>query len=425
MNNEKSKFRGELARDLWTRISAVLLAIVIWFFVSVTLFPTMTRHISDIEVEIDLDGTSVETLGLDVIKGEGQKVAVRIKGNRYKIGNLKSEDLIAEISLQGVISPGEYNLAVMVRARDADADYEISTPNPSMIKVQFDRIVEETFEITAIAPGASAADGFMIDTIECVPREITITGPQGIVSRIEKSIVEADDIEQELTEPITVDGSLHLYDENMNSIDIDSLDLSTNDFLVNIPVFRKKTVPLSVEFRNVPEAFPLGKLKYSIKPKEIEVAAPTDVEDNFDEIKLKYIDFRDINLGSEFDLSLSLPAGYKNISGTENIKVSFARNNMANKSFDLRDIKVVNAPSDYDVFVVTSVIKQVSVIGPTNVIADLSELDIIAEIDLLGSNITTGTQTVPVKIFIPAKGTVWAYGNYTAIIDVTKKENKN
>src|SRR5699024_10868513 len=117
MKNVKSKFRGELAKDLWTRISAVFLAIVIWFFVSVTLFPTMTKHISDIEVEVDLTGTSVETLGLDVIKGEGQKVSVKIKGNRYKIGNLKSEDLIAEVSLQGVISPGEYNLSVMVRAK--------------------------------------------------------------------------------------------------------------------------------------------------------------------------------------------------------------------------------------------------------------------------------------------------------------------
>lgn len=422
MKNEKGKFSGEFAKDLWTRISAVLLAIVIWFFVSVTLFPTMTRHISDIEVEVELSGTSVETLGLDVIKGEGQKVSVRIKGNRYKIGNLKSEDLIAEVSLQGVISPGEYNLSVMVRAKDDDADFEISTPSPQTIKVQFDRIIEETFEIVAVAPDAVAAEGFMIDTIECVPKEISITGPQGVVSRIDQCVVEAQDIKGELTEPITADGSLNLYDENMKSIDIESLELSMTEFLVNIPVFRKMTIPLSVEFRNVPEAFPLPKLKYTISPKEIEVAAPTDVDDNFDEIKLKYIDFRDINLGSVFDLSLTLPAGYKNISGTENVKVTFPRDNMANKSFDLRDIKIVNAPSGYDIDVVTSVIKKVSVIGPTNVIADLSELDIIAEIDLLGSNITTGTQTVPVKIFIPAKGTVWAYGNYTAIIDAKKKE---
>lgn len=422
MKDLKSRFRGELAKDLWTRISAVLLAIVIWFFVSVTLFPTMTRHISDIEVQVDLAGTSVETLGLDVIKGEGQTVSVKIKGNRYKIGNLKSEDLIAEVSLQGVISPGEYNLSVMVRAKDDDADYEISTPNPQTIKVQFDRIIEETFQVVAVAPDAVAAEGFMIDTIECVPSEVSIIGPQAVVSRIDQCVVEAEGIEDELTEPVTVDGGLTLYDENMNIIDAESLELSMTDFLVNIPVFRKRTVPLSVEFRNVPEAFPLKKLKYSIEPKEIEVAAPTDIDDNFNEIKLKYIDFRDINLGSEFDLSLSLPAGYKNISGTENIKVSFPRENMANKSFDLHDIKIVNAPSDYDIVVVTSVIKKVSVIGPTNVISDLSELDIIAEIDLLGSNITTGTQTVPVKIFIPAKGTVWAYGNYTAIIDVMKKE---
>ncbi len=52
-----------------------------------------------------------------------------------------------------------------------------------------------------------------------------------------------------------------------------------------------------------------------------------------------------------------------------------------------------------------------------NITAD----DIIAVIDLSDRDIITGEYKVPVKVSVPNKGLVWAYGDYTAVIKVTPK----
>ena len=64
----------------------------------------------------------------------------------------------------------------------------------------------------------------------------------------------------------------------------------------------------------------------------------------------------------------------------------------------------------------------VKIIGTPEDLATITASDVVGEIDLLEQKITEkGQFTVPVSVKIPTKSTVWAVGEYTAIVYASPK----
>jgi len=83
------------------------------------------------------------------------------------------------------------------------------------------------------------------------------------------------------------------------------------------------------------------------------------------------------------------------------------------------NIKAVNVPSGYEVSVVTGSINSVKVLGKEDDVVSLSYADLVGEVDL--TNISEeGQYTVPVNVKFPTKNSVWAVGEYTAVVSVRK-----
>ena len=405
----------DFMRDIWARLGAVFLAVIIWFFVSVTLYPEITTHVSNVKVNIDLSDSYVSNLGLSVVSGENQKVTATITGKRYEIGNLSSDDFNATVALDSVTSAGNYELKVTVAPKDLAVDCTVTKVYPSTIKVQFDRVITKTFDMTPEASKATVEDGYMIDTLECSPATVKITGSETEINKIDKCVAMAE-VDTKLSETTTSTAKLVLYDSDNNKLDFSDLTYSTTDFTVNIPVYKTKTVPVKVSFRNIPSGFSIDNLKYTLSAKTIDVASTDDVIDKIDKLSLSYVDLRTVGIGSVFTLPVTMPSGVKNISGIENIEVTFDGTGYVSKQFTIADISIKNAPSDYDVSLYTSRIPQVTIIGPESVMQELTVQDIVAEIDLSTATLNEGTQKVAVSIYIPDKGAVWANGEYSAVI---------
>ena len=180
-------------------IYSVIIAVILWFVISITIYPTTPKTISNIPVEIDITGTSAEENGLSVISYETKKVNVTIKGNRSSIGSLSADDLTAQAVVENVTSAGEKNLKINVTAKKSDVKFEVTNVSPATMTVMFDRIDTREFELSVEAPNVKASDGMYMDSNEfkCTPSVIEISGPSTQLDSIEKAAVVVSN-EQEL-----------------------------------------------------------------------------------------------------------------------------------------------------------------------------------------------------------------------------------
>ena len=372
-------------------------------------------------MQINLAGTAAgEQLGLQVIQGGGQTISVRVRGKLYEIGNLSADDFVATASLDGVVQAGTYDLNVHVVSKNPSIQLESISASPSVITASFDKIVSKDFTLTAEAPKATPAAGFIMQPLECSPTKVTITGPEASINQIDHCVVSAA-LEGELNEPHTTTGELVMFDKDGRRIVNDKLSADTTSFTVNIPVYMKKTLPLKVEFRNVPSGFPLDELDYHLSSDTIDLAAPSDSISGLGEFTLGTIDLRNVNIGSVFNLEVQLPNNYRDLSNLGSVQVTFPTEDMASKSFDVARFSITNAPENYNIRILDSALKNITIIGPTDVISELTPLDISVEVNLLDINVYEGTQSVPAEVSVPDKGLVWAYGPYNLTIEATKK----
>ena len=186
---------------------------------------------------------------------------------------------------------------------------------------------------------------------------------------------------------------------------------------VTIPILKKKVVPVSLDYLNVPDGFPVNRLKFNISNEEIEVAGPTELIDKYQKIPLGQIDIKSLDIGDVESFEVKLPTGFVNTQNIQNVLVQFNSDGMVKKNFNVENIVIQNVPLNYHAQATTSEINNVQIVGPKEIVDSLLAGDIVATVDLNeSSSITSGQIELPVKISVPKKGLVWAVGDYKAIV---------
>ena len=286
--------------------------------------------------------------------------------------------------------------------------------------MKFDSLQTLTLDIRARLTGYSVPeDEYLIRDVTVSPRSVELTGPAEEIERISQCIVE-EEINEELTSSYTTTLPLKFLDADGNELQLEYTTSDITEARVTLPILKKKEVPVTLSFINVPEGFPVNQLDFTISNETIEVAGPESNIDQYREISLGQIDIR--TPGSQQHLlsfSVELPTGYVNTQNIQSVLVQFDSTGMVEKNFNVTNIVVENVPLNYEVEVTTEQINDVRVIGPQSIVNGLVAGDIVATIDLSeSSSIASGQIELPVKITIPNKGLVWASGNYRAIISI-------
>lgn len=106
---------------------SVVFAVIIWFAVSIQVFPNEYDHVDGITVTAE-PTSYMQQENLHIIDFQ-QDVSVQIMGKRYVIGTLTSDDFSASLDLSEITSPGKHIVNVNVNMLKPNSDYEIITSN--------------------------------------------------------------------------------------------------------------------------------------------------------------------------------------------------------------------------------------------------------------------------------------------------------
>ena len=407
-----------LSKNYIVFIISVVISIGIWTYMSLNSSNDTTVTVSNVPIQMDLSESS-RNLGLQIFTDEKQTASVTVTGNRTILGSVTESDLTVTAAASSVNSSGNFTLPVSAAKKNPSSNFQITALTPSSVSVMVDYFKESTFQIQdKILFGV--ADGYYGAT--SLPySSITISGPQTEVMKIKKVAAVAS-VDDNLLETTDVEANIVLYDENDNVLSQKLLTMSFRTMTVTISVLTEKSVKVEAGYVNKPSGLDLTGL-VEVHPSGLLLAGPDDVMKPLVSVKTEDIDFSTLSDEAvTFNaLAINIPEKCKNISNNATAQVKIDLSGMTKKTFDVDTFKVEGLSSPYKAEV-TSKKLSVTVVGPKSEIEDLDSDKITATITASDTALKTGSVEMPVTFRFEGANSCWAYGKYTANLNISESK---
>lgn len=403
-------------------ILSLLASILIWIMVAYNIDSNIQAVIRNVPVTLDTGDSNLTRLDLYPVTDTDFTVDVEVVGPRATVGNIKASELSVLAKLNNISGPGNYDLALEI-TDTRNRDVEVKGTIPDLISMRFDHRVTKILPVQMEITGLDIPDGFILDKEYIYPSEVQVVGPATEMELVNSASVRLS-FDKPLSASATYETPVILKDADGNEISSPYFEYDSKTVSVTLPVLKKKTVPVTFDFVNVPADFDLDTLKYIISPEEIEIAGPADLVASYNELHLGYLDMRTMAPDMHMFYDLSLPPSFISVEGIDELSVQFMPEGFGKKelNIDSSGIYIVNLSDEYDVTIQSKSIPNVTVYGPEKELEALTSKDLVAQIDMAEADLRTGQITVPVDILIPGKRTCWAYGDrYTARVTVKSK----
>lgn len=411
-----------LTNNIYFKLLSLFIAIAVWFIIVWSIDPDVVTSIRNVPIQFDNSESLVmKKLGLNIIDGNNLFATVYIKGNRNIIGLIDADDLLVQAPIDNITEAGTYELEVDASVKNhMYKDVTFSAISPSVIKVKIDKIITKEIPIEVICNGTTAEPGYILEKAVPSVDVVTITGPERDVDKVDKATVICD-VNKKLSKTLTLTEEISLSNNSLLQIETKYINLSTETINITLPVLKKKTLPIIVDFINQPKGFPIDELKYTVTPKTIEIAGLEEDVDKKESVNVAYIDLKKLYLDSENEYNINIPSNFVNVENVEKVKIDFHMDDMDSKIFSNVSIKVPYALADHDIEVNSKKLNNVKVVGKKDILSNLVSGDIVAEVELNNNDMSVGQITVPLNVYIPNKGLVWAVGDYKSIITIKDK----
>ena len=394
---------------------SIVLSFVLWLVIVTSQKSVIERPFSDIPVTVNLDNTFVSDNGMNIIGDiSEQKFTVVVTGASYAVSSIKSGDITVYASAASVDAPGEYSLEVVASKSNPLADYQIKSVTPSNVKITFDYIDTKEFAIKAKAEGVTAKEGLIAESAIVSGTEkdtVTISGPRTVINKID-SVVAFAQVNKTLDVNETFDADLILYDAEGKELSAENLTLSAEKVKLTVPISKTKTVPIVVDFTNVPNGFNKESISYTLDYSTVTVIGKPETVDKITNVTLSAIDLSSVSpTANSYDVSPKLPEGVRLVENMQYVTVKLNIENYSQKIIAVSEIKHKGLESGLSVSEMSE-IKNVRICGPRNIINRLNTA--YAEIDLTGK--TAGQHSVEAVISFKDANTVWTIGTYTTTV---------
>ncbi len=416
-----------------TMAFSVVIAVIMWFIISITIYPTTPVTVNHIPLVVDLTGTAAEADGYSMIKCDVEEVSVKIEGSRSKVGTLDKENLIAYAEIPNITTAGTKNLDIVVKSTDG-TEFTVKSITPSSVNVRFDKIRTVTLDVLPDLTNVESVKGCIInkDNVAVTPATVDVTGPAQVVGQMKNASVIIDSAAEIGASTKLVSGNLAFCDTNGSKILVDEnsgVEYEQIQYTVDIPVQYTKEMDITYQLRGVPSTFDEDFLRdrLTLSADKVTLAAPDQSLANTEEFTLDTIPLSSITLDFSKNYNLEAPEGYENLSNINTVNLTLNSEGLAQKDFVVSEINIINAPSSHTYSVVTGQLI-VTIVGNESSIKQIDPKQISVTVDMLsiqqGGDDSSSFSCVP-TISIDKYSDVWASGDYKVIVAAVEPEDSS
>ena len=217
----------------------------------------------------------------------------------------------------------------------------------------------------------------------------------------------------EISNSVVVVAPITVLDKNNKPVDNPYLTTDVDSVSVTVPLYGKKTVPLTVAYKY--GFYNEDNCTVTVDPAEVTLRAEVSVLERIDSIVLKTLDEKQITSDKTEKVTIPFPGGVVADDGITSADITVAHKNTTQRSFRVTEFKIVG--SGY-----TLVTEEMEIIlrGPESVLSKLTprSIEVTASLDGISG---TGEFRVQAQIKMPTayEGLIYELGTY--YINVIKK----
>lgn len=188
--------------------------------------------------------------------------------------------------------------------------------------------------------------------------------------------------------------------------------------LATLPIVQLKEVQLTVDI------IPGGgatedDVTVEIDPLTITVSGEAADLAELDSISLGEIDLSTVFGTQTEKMPINLDASLTNVSGPAEATVTVRVEGLSTKTLEVDNIEIINKPAGYEADLVTQSCT-VLVRGPQEALDAVTASQIRIVADLSDLDPSTGTRTVPVRVYLDGSSEVGVVGTYNVSISITR-----
>lgn len=404
---------------------SVLIAVVLWMYVGETWNPDDSATFRGLTVE-PVGEELLESRGLIIVGDIQQTVTLKVAGPRRSISRLSSDQISLSVDVSGVQQPGEYTLAYRenfdMPAGFGASSLIVTERFPDNVSFTVARSKSRSIPVRGFFTG-SVAEGYQVGEFVFSPAAINISGEETLVDQIDYARVALD--QQNMAESYLGELPISLVTYSGEIIDLSTTNVQCNVTLVQtrLPITQLKEVKLSVDL------IPGGGIssedfdKYvecKITPESIIVSGEEDVLEGLQEISLADIDLAKILGSNTMTFPIPLDSELTNVSGISEATVKITVKGLTTATLEVDNIEFINKPQGYRAEKVTTS-RQIQIRGSEEAVVSVtaSQLRIVADLENVVT--ATGTQTVPVKVYLGNRSDVGVVGEYNIVVSISKE----
>ncbi|MBQ8107386.1 MAG: hypothetical protein IJ129_01400, partial [Ruminococcus sp.] len=322
-----AKKKGSLkdkGTNLSLKILALIIAVISWFVLSITQYPTVTRTITNVHVDFNMEGTKAQEKGLEALNYKELTVDVEISGMNYEIGSYSNNDLTATVDLDEVTKAGTYTLDIDVKSTHSTDRCTVLSVSPETITVSFDKITTKVIDVTTEAPEVTAADGYTLKESKISPEQVTIEGPEKVIEKIDRAAARITQSQQLSQDTVINTSDVVFYDSSDNIADTSTFSIKgEKSFDVDFVIYKKKTLEINVDISRTPIGFDKSSVPMILSDDSVYVITPDYDDEEVEQVTLGNIPLNQIDLNKTFDFKVETDEKEVNVHSIETVTVSF------------------------------------------------------------------------------------------------------
>lgn len=418
-NKKKLSFATLFNDKRFILIVSFIISFVLWTWVAIEKSPETQRVITGVPVQINLENSVPEQLGLYVFGNSEFTVDVTVKGKKYVTSALTADDIEVTANTNYVDSSGVKTLQLKVTQKESDSDYEITSYSSNYIEVYFDTYKEVELPIEGkieTTLDSIVPEGCIVGDTVLSRNTVLISGPATEVNKI-VSISANITVDEVLEKTTTFDPVFKIITNDDSVLEYVKMETLESDITVTVPVLKEVTLPTIVEFRNAPAYFINNPLKYSVYPSKIKVAVPVDMIESATEFVVSTIDFADIS-GSintfNFDTNQVNSTFKITDESVTNFTVKIDASKMVSRTISVpfSNFTINHTRDDFNVSINQDKDISVKIVGKESHIDSISAENLTIVVDTTEQELTDSTTTLSGYVQVMGDYPCWAVGKY-------------
>ncbi|MBQ8928838.1 MAG: hypothetical protein IJ052_00410 [Oscillospiraceae bacterium] len=415
-NKQEKRFTGQ---KLLYMLFALLTAIVLWLYVSITDMPDITRTVSGIKVET-IGAETLTERNLVATKLSRETVSITFNGSREQIYELDNTNVKVVIDLSNITTSGQQGIRAY-----PEYDQKLKTSSLSVVSISSDYIevtVENVVPKNVVVRGvneSSVADGYIANRMTVAPETIDIVGPESVIKQV--AYAQAVFSETNLTGSTSVDTPVVLMDTNDEPVSMDNITLSSETVTLSMQVNMLKNIPLTVNFvYGAGTTADNNTVSYKIEPASVELSGDTAVLQELESIVTTTVDLNQFESTTELTVPIMIPNDCENLTGTAEATITVEISNLETAKLSVKNISITNDDTSLSTEVITQSL-DVTLRGTAEDLAKVTADNVRIVADLTDVKSTIGTHAVPARINVDGVSGVGAIGNNTVTVRIAEK----